>query len=252
VAQTPVEPVTTPVQPTSGTQTASSSVPAVVPVSQPPETVPVAPAKLLLKVLAGKKPIAATVYVRGKGAPQQVLLDQTARNPTPVMLPPGEYTVDVLSSGYLAQTRRVKLTRETEPTVAFTLAKAPAKKTQQVSVKNQRVELPGEPRFTEKQSTPKKDSIAGLALLVDLLVRDESLRLRVEGHTDNREGSAKSRQGLSESRAKAVAELLVSSGLDASRIETAGLGDTRPKAPNLTSRGRELNRRVEFVLLRTN
>jgi outer membrane protein OmpA-like peptidoglycan-associated protein len=168
------------------------------------------------------------------------------------MLPPGEYTVDVLSSGYLAQTRRVKLTRETEPTVAFTLAKAPAKKTQQVSVKNQRVELPGEPRFTEKQSTPKKDSIAGLALLVDLLVRDESLRLRVEGHTDNREGSAKSRQGLSESRAKAVAELLVSSGLDASRIETEGLGDARPKAPNLTSRGRELNRRVEFVLLRTN
>jgi outer membrane protein OmpA-like peptidoglycan-associated protein len=252
VAQTPVEPITTPVQPTSGTQTASSSVPAVVPVSQPPETVPVAPAKLLLKVLAGKKPIAATVYVRGKGAPQQVLLDQTARNPTPVMLPPGEYTVDVLSSGYLAQTRRVKLTRETEPTVAFTLAKAPAKKTQQVSVKNQRVELPGEPRFTEKQSTPKKDSIAGLALLVDLLVRDESLRLRVEGHTDNREGSAKSRQGLSESRAKAVAELLVSSGLDASRIVTEGLGDARPKAPNLTSRGRELNRRVEFVLLRTN
>jgi OOP family OmpA-OmpF porin len=250
VAQTP--PVTTPVQPASGTQaTTAATVPAVVPVSQRPEAGPVAPAKLLLKVLAGKKPVAATVYVRGRGAPQQVLLDAKARKPTQVMLPPGEYTVDVLSRGYLAQTRKVKLSRETEPTVAFTLAKAPAKKTQQPSVKNERVELPGAPRFVEKQSAPKKGSTNGLALLVDMMVRDESLRLRLEGHTDNKEAPGPSRQGLSEARAKAVAELLVAAGLDASRIETAGLGDTRPKAPNLIPRGRELNRRVEFVLLRS-
>jgi OOP family OmpA-OmpF porin len=249
VAQTPVTPpVTTPVQPVSGTQAATA---AVVPVSQRPEAGPVAPAKLLLKVLAGKKPVAATVYVRGRGAPQQVLLDAKARKPTQVMLPPGEYTVDVLSRGFLAQTRRVKLSRETEPTLAFTLAKAPAKKTQQPSVKNERVELPGAPRFVEKQSAPKKGSTNGLALLVDLMVRDDSLRLRLEGHTDNQEGPGPSRQGLSEARAKAVAELLVAAGLDASRIETAGLGDTRPKAPNLIPRGRELNRRVEFVLLRS-
>ncbi len=250
VAQTPTAPVTSPVQPASGTQPAPATVPAVVPVAQRPEEGPTAPAQLLLKVLAGKKPLAATVYVRGKGAPRQVLLDAKARKPTPVMLPPGEYTVDVLSRGYLAQTRKVKLSRETEPTVAFTLAKAPAKKTQQASVKNERVELPKEPRFAEKQSAPRKGSTAGLALLVDLMVRDESLRLRIEGHTDNREGPAQSRQSLAEARAKAVAALLVTSGLDASRIETAGLGDTRPKAPNLIPKGRELNRRVEFVLLR--
>jgi OOP family OmpA-OmpF porin len=250
VAQAPaVPPVTPPVQPAAGTQPVQ---PAAVPaVAQRPETGAVAPAKLLLKVLAGKKPVAATVYVRGKGAPQQVLVDAKAKKPTPVTLPPGEYTVDVLSRGYLAQTRKVKLTRETEPTVAFTLAKVPAKKTQQASVKNERVELPGEPRFAEQQSAPKKGSTAGLALLVDMLVRDENLRLRVEGHTDNKEGTSKSRQGLSEARAKAVAELLVAAGLDASRIEVSGAGDARPKAPNLIPRGRELNRRVEFVLLRS-
>ena len=246
VAQTP--PATTPVQPVSGAQTPPAAVPAV---AQRPEEGPSAPAKLLLKVLAGKKPLAATVYLRGKGgAPRQVLLDAKARKPTPVMLPPGEYTVDVLSRGYLAQTRKVKLSRDAEPTVAFTLAKAPAKKTQQASVKKERVELPNEPRFAETQSAPRKGSTAGLALLVDLLVRDEALRLRIEGHTDNREGAAASRQGLAEARAKAVAALLVSAGLDASRIETAGLGDSRPKAPNLIPKGRELNRRVEFVLLR--
>ncbi|QSQ28186.1 OmpA family protein [Pyxidicoccus parkwayensis] len=247
VAQTP--PVTPPVQPASGTTPPPT--PPVVPVAQRPEAGPVAPAKLFLKVLAGKKPVAATVYVRGpKGAPQQVLVDAKAKKPTQVMLPPGDYTVDVLSRGFLAQTRRVKLSRETEPTLAFTLAKTPAKKTQLPSVKGERVELPGAPRFAERQSAPKKGSTNALALVVDLLVRDDSLRLRLEGHTDNQEGPGPSRQGLSEARAKAVAELLVSAGLDASRLETAGLGDTRPKAPNLIPRGRELNRRVEFVLLR--
>ena len=247
VAQTPAQPVTTPAQPASGTQVATGAVP----VAQRPDSGAAAPAKLLVQVLAGKKPVEATVYVRGRGAPQQVKLDPKARKPTPVMLPPGDYTVDVLSRGYLAQTRKVKLSRETEPTLAFTLAKAPAKKTQLPSVKNERVELPGAPTFAERQSAPRKGSTSGLALLVDMMVRDESLRLRLEGHTDNQEGPGPYRQGLSEARAKAVAALLVAEGLDASRIETAGLGDTRPKAPNLIPRGRDLNRRVEFVLLRS-
>ncbi|MBZ4399406.1 OmpA family protein [Myxococcus sp. MISCRS1] len=215
-----------------------------------PELGPVAPGKLLLKVLSGKKPVEATAYVRGKGAPQQVILEKSAKKPVPVMLPPGEYTVDVLSKGFLAQTRQVKVTREREATVSFTLTKAPAKKTAQASVKNERVELPKPPRFAEKQAAPRKGSTGDIALLVDMLVRDESLKLRLEGHTDNREAPATARQALSEARAKALADALVREGLNPTRIETAGLGDTRPKAPNLIPRGRELNRRVDIVLVR--
>ncbi|TQF09386.1 OmpA family protein [Myxococcus llanfairpwllgwyngyllgogerychwyrndrobwllllantysiliogogogochensis] len=215
-----------------------------------PEQGPVAPGRLLLKVLAGKKPVAATAYVRGKGAPQQVLLDKNARKPVPVMLPPGEYTVDVLSKGFLAQTRQVKVSRDREASVAFVLAPAPAQKAKQPQVKNERVELPKPPRFAEKQAAPRKDSTEGLALLVDLLVRDETLKLRLEGHTDNREAPATARQALSESRAKAVADLLVKAGLSPTRIDASGLGDTRPKAPNLIPRGRELNRRVDILLVK--
>lgn len=231
---------------------ATPPVTATVPVKgvEAPELGPVAPAKLLLRVLAGKRPASATVYLRGKGAPQRVVMEPKARKPVPVLVPPGEYTVDVLSRGFLAQTRKVQVTQDKAPTVSFTLAKAPVKKSQQAQVSKDRVELPKEPRFVEKQSAPKKGSTSGLALLVDMLVRDESLRLRIEGHTDNRESAAAERKGLSEARAKAVAEALTRSGVDPSRIETAGLGDTRPKAPNLIPRGRELNRRVEFVLLR--
>ncbi len=238
----------TPVQPASAAQTVTAAVPAKA--VETPELGPVAPAKLLLRVLAGKRPASATVYLRGKGAPQRVVMEPKMRKPVPVMVPPGEYTVDVLSRGYLAQTRKVQVTREKPPTVSFTLAKAPVKKAQQAQVTKDRVELPKEPRFAEKQSAPKKGSTSGLALLVDMLVRDESLRLRIEGHTDNREGAASDRQRLSEARAKAVADALLRSGVDPARIETTGQGDTRPKAPNLIPRGRELNRRVEFVLLR--
>lgn len=241
VAQVP-PPVTTP--PVAVTQP-------VPPTTKPPEQGPVAPGKLLLKVLAGKKPVAATAYVRGgRGAPQQVLLDKAARKPAAVMLPPGEYTVDVLSKGFLAQTRQVKVSREREATVAFVLAPAPAKKDQQALVKDERVELPTPPGFEEKQAAPRKASTSDLALLVDMLVRDETLRLRLEGHTDNREAPAPARQALSEARAKAIADLLVKAGVSPSRIDASGLGDTRPKAPNLIPRGRELNRRVDILLVR--
>ncbi|NOJ83131.1 OmpA family protein, partial [Myxococcus xanthus] len=238
-------PVTPPISPTP---------PAAAPVKtvEAPEQGPVAPAKLLLKVLAGKRPAAATVYVKSAtGAPQRVMVDRKARKPVEVMLPPGEYRLDVLSQGYLAQTRKVTLSREVVPTVSFTLAKAPVSKSQKVRLKKEVVELPRMPRFAEKQAAPRKGTTAGLALLMDMFVRDEKLRLRIEGHTDNRERpAAAARKTLSEARAAAVAKALVDAGLDASRIETVGLGDTRPKAPNLLPRGRELNRRVEFVLLR--
>ncbi|AGC44969.1 OmpA family protein [Myxococcus stipitatus DSM 14675] len=215
-----------------------------------PEQGPVAPGRLSLRVLVGKKPVAATAFVRGKGAPQRVLLEKGARGPSQVMVPPGEYTVDVMAKGFLAQTRQVKVTREKESSVSFVLAKAPAKKAQQAQVKNERVELPKLPRFAEKQAAPRKGSTTAMALLVDMLVRDESLRLKLEGHTDNREVPASARQSLSEARARAVADVLVRAGLSPSRIESAGLGDTRPKAPNLIPRGRELNRRVDIVLVR--
>jgi len=238
-----------PVIPPPAASAPAATAPVIPPPLQAPQG-PVAPARLFLRVLTGRKPVDATAYVRGDGPPQQVILDKKARKPAPVMVPPGEYTVDVLAKGFLAQTRRITVSREKATSVVFSLTRAPARKGQQAQVKNERVELPKPPRFADKQSAPRKGTTSGLSLLVDMLVRDESLRLRVEGHTDNREAPAPARQALSEARAKAVVELLVREGLDPARVESVGLGDSRPKAPNLIPRGRDLNRRVELVLLR--
>jgi len=73
------------------------------------------------------------------------------------------------------------------------------------------------------------------------------LKVLIEGHTDN-VGSAASNLTLSDARAAAVKAALVGDfGVDADRVSTKGLGDTRPAVPNTTAVGRAQNRRVEVV-----
>ncbi|OUD12216.1 OmpA family protein [Thioflexithrix psekupsensis] len=76
----------------------------------------------------------------------------------------------------------------------------------------------------------------------------ESRLIAIEGHTDST-GSAKYNQKLSESRAASVKKALVSRGISADRISTKGFGQTRPTASNTDASGRQLNRRVEIILL---
>lgn len=68
------------------------------------------------------------------------------------------------------------------------------------------------------------------------------------GHTDN-VGKDAANQRLSEGRAQAVREDLIKRGIDASRIEAEGYGETRPIDTNDTEEGRQNNRRVEVEVL---
>lgn len=72
-------------------------------------------------------------------------------------------------------------------------------------------------------------------------------RVRVEGHTDS-QGAAAANQALSERRAGAVRDTLRAAGVEAGRIEVAGLGASRPLADNASPQGRARNRRVELVI----
>ena len=75
-----------------------------------------------------------------------------------------------------------------------------------------------------------------------------TVRIRVSGHTDN-VGNPRRNQALSEARARAVREYLVSHGIDGSRVEAVGFGDQRPVASNDTEEGRQENRRIEAIEL---
>jgi outer membrane protein OmpA-like peptidoglycan-associated protein len=72
-------------------------------------------------------------------------------------------------------------------------------------------------------------------------------KIVIEGHTDAR-GSDATNQELSERRARAVREYLVSQGLSSDAIEAVGLGPSRPVADNTSPEGRANNRRVEIVV----
>jgi outer membrane protein OmpA-like peptidoglycan-associated protein len=76
-----------------------------------------------------------------------------------------------------------------------------------------------------------------------------STTFEVAGHTDD-SGSDKQNKQLADQRAKAVADYLIGSGIDAARIRTAGYGEDRPIASNDTPEGRAENRRVEILVTR--
>jgi OmpA-OmpF porin, OOP family len=93
----------------------------------------------------------------------------------------------------------------------------------------------------------RPESKPTLQQIGDMLKQHADLKLIIEGHTDN-VGSAASNQGLSERRANAVKQyVLTSYGIDAARLTTKGLGGTKPVASNDTPEGRQDNRRVELV-----
>jgi OmpA-OmpF porin, OOP family len=91
----------------------------------------------------------------------------------------------------------------------------------------------------DRESLPLLDSVA------DIANRCPSVKIDVEGHTDNI-GTPSSNQELSEQRAKSVVDYLTRKGVAGQRIQSAGYGDTRPNAANDTEANRSKNRRIEF------
>ena len=73
-------------------------------------------------------------------------------------------------------------------------------------------------------------------------------KVEVEGHTDNRGKAAYNRE-LSARRAASVVRFLVEKGIDAKRLQSVGHGPDKPIEDNKTAKGREKNRRVDFVII---
>ena len=94
----------------------------------------------------------------------------------------------------------------------------------------------------------KRESYPELNRLTDFLNDYSQWKVEIMGHTDSK-GTNEYNKILSEKRAQAVVDYLVSKGIDKSRIITKGYGEERPVASNDTEEGREKNRRVEFQFI---
>ena len=83
--------------------------------------------------------------------------------------------------------------------------------------------------------------------VADFLNDNPTVKISVEGHTDN-EGSKEGNTKLSKNRAKSVYQYLIEKGIDKSRLSIKGFGSSQPVADNETEEGRKKNRRIEVIL----
>lgn len=101
--------------------------------------------------------------------------------------------------------------------------------------------------FAPGQAQLRTEALANLDRVVEFVQGRPGARVLIEGHTDAT-GSANLNQSLSQQRAESVRRALIDLGVDASRIQATGYGQTRPVADNATGEGRSRNRRVEVIL----
>lgn len=100
--------------------------------------------------------------------------------------------------------------------------------------------------FDTDKASVRPDGRPAVDEIAKLLEKDPSLKLTIEGHTDN-VGDPAHNKALSQQRADAVMGSLIAAGIAKERLSTVGLGDTKPVADNKDEAGRARNRRVELV-----
>lgn len=99
--------------------------------------------------------------------------------------------------------------------------------------------------FDSDSAVLRKEAMNELDKVADWFIANPEATADIEGHTDNT-ASAAHNQALSERRAKAVLDYLVSKGVDEGRLTCRGFGYSQPVATNDTPEGRQQNRRVEI------
>jgi len=104
--------------------------------------------------------------------------------------------------------------------------------------------------FESDKAVLLPESKRELKRLADLLRQYPKMEIEIGGHTDS-QNTEDYNQKLSEARAAAVLNNLVQeAGIAAARLTAKGYGESRPVAGNDTKEGRQLNRRVEFIIVR--
>jgi outer membrane protein OmpA-like peptidoglycan-associated protein len=103
--------------------------------------------------------------------------------------------------------------------------------------------------FDFDKTTLKSESFVELNKVVDFLKKNRNVSIEISGHTDSK-GSDTYNLNLSQGRSQAVVDYLISQGIDFSRLQAKGYGESKPIDTNDTDEGRANNRRVEFTVLK--
>lgn len=160
-------------------------------------------------------------------------------------LPPGNYAIVVSKQDYIYYTSHFESnsTDVRKPQILDVLLEPfkPIKKTEKPIVLNNIFFDTGSDKLLPSSDTE-------LDLIAQMLVDQPSMRIKIIGHTDD-VGSDVANLDLSKRRAQSVVNALVARNINARRLESEGLGETKPIDSNETIEGRQRNRRTEFVIL---
>lgn len=171
-----------------------------------------------------------------------VVTVDTVRQTYSLTLPLGNiYTLSAKAENFYPQSEVLDLSNENEDIKIYRdLYLNPLEIGEAVSLENI--------TFEPAKAVLKPTSYAELNEVVNFLQDNAKIKIQVAGYTDSA-GSEVTNQKLSDLRAKAVKDYIVAQEIEPSRVTHIGYGEANPIADNTTEEGRQLNRRVEFVVV---
>jgi outer membrane protein OmpA-like peptidoglycan-associated protein len=203
---------------------------------------------LVVQVAGPSGSVAGTVLVPADSASGQaeVRAEVRAGEPFKGELKPGTYKVTALSPGLRSRTMEVTVQGGQTANLRIALEKGGASR---ATIQGKRIGLSAVVKFEDGKATLSPSSEPLLDDVADVMRSNPQVeKVLVAGHTDGRGDEALNKR-LSEDRARAVVDYLVSRGVDRNRLATRGYGADKPLAPNATRKGQDKNRRVEFIIL---
>lgn len=159
-----------------------------------------------------------------------------------IPLPSGKnYGIAVKKDGYLFHSENFDVPQATDyQEIILDIKLMPVAKDAKIVLRNV--------FFDTDKSTLKPMSYIELDKLVEIMTKNPKMKIEIGGHTDN-VGAKAYNQKLSQSRAEAVVNYLISKNITQDRLTFKGYGMDEPIATNDTAEGRAQNRRVEFKIV---
>jgi outer membrane protein OmpA-like peptidoglycan-associated protein len=153
----------------------------------------------------------------------------------------GWYLIEILSPGYLIETDTIWVMSLNRMELKKDYHLTPIETGMTGQLKNV--------YFNFETTNLDPDSFAELNNVVDFLKWNPSLKLEIGGHTDS-EGPDDFNLILSQGRAQAVVDYLITQGINKSQLTAVGYGETKPLDKRDTKSAKAINRRVEFTVIK--
>jgi len=222
-------------------------------------TQPVVPTSDPVVMISGRvidsktgKPIEATIIY--ETLPDGEEAGTATTNPTTgeykIVLPYGQkYSMRAVAPDFIAEGESIDLTDSTADGKGKNYKEITNKSLKLIPIEEGQIVRLNNIFFAFGKATLSKESFPELDRIGITMNDNKKLSIEIGGHTDD-VGGNEANLKLSQDRADAVREYLIGKGIEPDRVQSKGYGETNPVAKNDTPEGQQINRRVEFRILK--